>query len=837
MSSRALIIAIAVLLVASSIVVFGSSEARASPMTTVQKVGAVHPSVSTLELRTSSGACPYSYCNETRYATGTTSGFGYGSNTLFFAVRDPTTDGFVNFTLSDNNASRDGVAQPAFHVEVPINNTTFEYFSYQHGISYTFPSTLKIGGTWTVSAMAPLGGNVSYNITVYTFSTYATGSPYSGSIVLPGESITTAYESVFDANDAPATSVTNVALDGWYYGANGTFMDLFPGGIVTLPAASFGSYTWKVPANATYDDEVFLEIWTTIVVNGQVAENHSAGVQYLVGGVTVYYFDMESNYGGFCNANSDGYNPYFASGSYIQVCAVVGASGGEGGFSPVPGLPVAINFWNGTNVVTPPGGVPTSLTSNATGTIAFSFWANFPQFSSYYQYPFYNSVNLTVSDPAAMPVPTNGYYTYWSNNTFYLEPNEVSVGVTVSLNQLAYFPGQPITATWTLTSTNSTKTGTISADAWYLKSDVTGEFLGQGTISSTATTGTLPVTLPTGFTGEFTLEVLAANATNAFFGEVSGVIQSPTLALNPNSITFTPGTSVTVTAVAWGDEALTSPVITYQIYAYFEQGYTGDGGGGLLTSGTVANGSSFTINVPSTGAPTYYDIYAYLGSATAGTVASDYLELTQSWGYNVWVGIGTQSRYSDGSFQPGQTITINYQINAYGNAPLPVLYSFDVYLYSSQIGSIVTTTSTSGSFQFTIPSGQPSGIIFLEVELTGTYLEGNSCHGGYCYGETALMVNSNPSVLQEDLSPGSGLTVGWLILLIIIILVAVVGIVLYIRHRRRVHPPSGGGGTTTTTPMTPPAPAPGSPGATEWQAPPPASDGQPPLPAPPPGAT
>jgi len=832
MSSRPLILAIAVLLVASSIVVLGSSGARAAPAGPAVSTAGTHPAVSTLQMYTSSGQCPY--CNETRYTTGTENS-GLGSNTLYFALRDPTADLWINFTLSDYNATRDGIGQPAFHAEVPNNNTTFEYFSTQHGLSYTFPATLKIGGTWKVSASAPLGGNVSYNITVGTFATYSSGSPRSGSIVLPGESITTAWEAVFDTNDAPATTVTNVAIDGWYYGANDTYTNLFAGGIVTLPATAFGSYTWTVPANATYDDDVYVELWTTIVVNGVVAENHTTESVYLVGGVVVYGFDMVAN-GGYCNPNSDGYYPYYESGSYVQVCAEVGA-GAEDGFTPVAGLPVAINFWNGTKVVTPPGNVPTTLTSNASGDIAFSFLASYPQFSSYYQYPYYNSVNLTVTYTAAKPVPANGEYTAWSNNTFYMEPSGTTVGVTVSLNQLTYFPGQTITATWTLTSTNATQTGTVAAVAWYLYSDATGNFLGQGTITSTATTGTLPVTLPAGFTGEFTIEVIASNATSSFYGYVSAVVQSPTLALNPNSITFAPGTSVTVTAVAWGDGSIGNAVITYQVYAIFAQGYFGYGGGGYTTTGTVGNGSSFTINVPSTGAPSSYEIYAYLASSTAGTVASAYLQLTQSWGYNVWVGIGTQSHYSDGSFQPGQTITVNYQITPYGNAPLPVLYSFDVYLYSSQIGSMITTTSTSGSFQFTIPSNQPSGIIFLEVELTGAYLQGNSCDNGYCYGETALMVNANPSVLAEDLSPGSGLTVGWLILFVIIAIVAIVGVVLYIRHRRHAQPPSGGGGAATTTPMTPPAPAPSTPGATEWKAPPPASDGQPPLPTPPPGAT
>ena len=422
-----------------------------------------------------------------------------------------------------------------------------------------------------------------------------------------------------------------------------------------------------------------------------------------------------------------------------------------------------------------------------------------------------------------------------------MEPSAASAGITVSLNQLSYFPGQTITATWTVASTNSEQTGPIYANSWYLES-TDYNYLGQGTISSTATTGTLPITLPSGYTGAFTLYVDASNATTYLYGEVSGVVQPAALTLTPSSPTFTAGSTVTVLAQAWGDGSLVSPMISYQIYSYYEQGYSGYGGGGLVSSGTVTNDSSITISVPSAGAPSYYEIYAYLGSATAGTVASAYVEVDQSWGYDVIVGVTTLSSYSDGSYQPGQTITVSYQIAPYGGAPVPVLYSFSISLYSTQLGSIISTTSSSGTVQVTIPSYFQTGFAILEVELQGTYLSGNACSSSYngqgeCFGETGIVINSHPSVLSMDLGAGSGLTVGWLILLIIVLVIAVVLVLLI--HRKRSMPPSGGA-PPMTTPMSPPAPAPSSPGATEWVNPssdPSAGGSQPPMPSPPPGAT
>jgi len=776
---------------------------------------------------TSSGEC--SYCNITYYSTGPT--YSQGTNFLYFAVYDPSGDTSVKFTITDPNATRDGLVNPVFSATVPINNTTFAYYSAQTGVSFTFPADLKIGGGWNVTASGTLGGNVSYPIFVGTYFEDIEGAPEPGSIVLPGETITTAYQAISDQNGALDSAITNVSYNGHYYGANDTWKNLFTPGIATQQPAAFGSYTWTVPADATWDSYLLVTVWVSIYVAGHMAENESYGVEYLVGGVYIDFFDYQASLGSVCPA--DGSQQYYTSGTLVQACALVGATANDQ-FSPVPNLSVAINFWNGTAVVTPPGNTPTSLVSNATGFVTFSFWADSPQFSSSFKYPFYNTVNLTVSDPSAKPVPANIYDKAWSNGTFYVTPGSGSVGVTVGLNQLSYYPGQTISGTWSINPTNLT-TGAVTATGWIVYG-FNSDFLSQGPISSTANTGTFTVVLPAGYTGRFTVDLFASNATESFEGQVSAVVLVPVLFLNPSSTTFTPGSSVTVTAQAWGDASVSAPTISYEVYAEYDLGYTGSGGGGLVSSGTVANGSSFTINVPSTGAPGSYTIYASLGSATSGTVATAMLRIAQSWGYTVFVGVTTQSSYSDGSYQPGQTVTVSYQISPYGNAPLPTFYTFAVYLYGTQISSLISTSSTSGTVQVTIPSGWQTGLAILEVELEGTWLTGNSCYGGYCYGETGITINAHPSALSMEIGAGSGLTVGWLILLIIVVVLFVV--LLLLVRRKRASPPSGG--MSVTTPMNPPAPAPSGPGAAAWEEPnsnPPPSGGQPPMPSPPPGAT
>ena len=807
MSRRALVVGLAVLLIVSTLMVLGTGGSRAQSAPLPSPGAAPHPAVvNSIQLATYEGNEVYG--NTTYFESG-----GYnepGTNVLFFAIYDPTADSTVNFTITDPNATRDVVGAPAFTVSVTPNATTHLYYSYQHGVSYTFPASLAIGGGWVVNASAPLGGSAQYNITVDTFQSYMTGSPRFYTGVLPGESITVAWELYDDVNGALDTHITNLTLDGWYW-TNASWHNLFPGGIVTVPVSALGQYSFTVPANATAEHEFEIALWPTIFSNGKLAENESDYEWYGVGTVDLAVYQTS----GTSSVCPDYYDYSFDSGTLVQTCVLVGADWDDTIYG-VPNLPVSIHFWNGNSVVTPGGNPPASLTSNATGVVAFSYIAASPPFTSEYSYPYTNYVNVSVTDPVITSSVTD-HGTAWENATLYIEPNGASGAVQVQLNQLEYYPGQTVTATWSVGSTDSATTGPITAEGWIAENEATGAFLAQGVITSTASTGTFTVPLPTGFVGSFYVVVYATNATTSFYGEAYGASTAPQLFLNPSSSTFTPGSTVSVTAVAYGDGSLTGATISYQVWAYYVLGEN-YGEDGIVETGTVANNSAFTISVPSTAAPGEYYVVAYLGSSGSGTVASAQAYLDQAWGYFVAVGVSTPSSYSDGSYQPGQTLTITYQITPYGNAPLPVLYTFEVELYGSQVYDQISTPSTSGSFQITIPSGQPSGTIFLELYLVGTYLEGNSCYGGYCEGETAITVNAHPSVLSMEVGSNSGITVGWLILLVVILVVAVI---LALLIRRRKTPPQMSGGASTTTPMPPPAPAPKGSGAQEWSESPP----------------
>jgi hypothetical protein len=821
MSRRTLVVGLAVLLIVSTLMVLAGGSAQAQPAPAHRAAASLHPSATTIQLETYGGGDIY--YNDTSFTTGSYDTFGY--NVLYFGIYDPSGDTKVNFTLSDPNASRDGVGSPAFTASGILNKSTDWYYSYLSASSYTFPTSIVYGGGWVVTASGALGGTVSYNITLYTFETdvYGNPEPY-GDGVLPGESVTVDWETYTFANGGIDNHISDVSLDGWY-DANGTYSNLFASGIQHLTATGLGSTTFTIPDNATANTRVTFDLWVTIDYNGVVVENESAnGYSFGVGVVYIDHVYQADGYPGICPAGN-GYNSY-DSGEVVQACAEVGALY-EDYFYSVPNVPVSLHFWNGASVVTPTGGAPTSLTTNTTGWVSFAFTASNPPFVSDYQYPYYNSFNLTATDPMATTTASN--WIDWWNSTFYVYPSAASGIVSVQLGQLEYYAGQTVSATWSLSSTDASATGPLQAVAWFATEESTGYTFAQGTISSSASTGAVSFPLPSGYIGGIYVDVYATNATTGFDGYAYASVAAPQLFLNPSSTTFTPGSTVTVTAVAYGGGS--GSTISYQVYSEDELGYS-DGGGGLVTSGTVANGSSISIVVPSTAAPGYYYIQALLTGST-GTLAQATLELSQSWGYYVTVGVNTASSYADGSYQPGQTLTIGYQIAPYGDAPLPLFYTFSVSLGGTQVYNTITTTSTSGTFQVTIPSGQPSGIEILNLSLKGTYLEGNACTEGTCFGQTAIVINTHPAYLDMEVGGSSGITVGWLILLILIIVVAIVlGLLIWLKGR----PPRAGPAPTASpaTPMSPPAPAPSGSAPPEWKEP---SSSSPPMPTPPPGAT
>jgi len=753
-----------------------------------------------------------------------------GGNTVLFTVIDLTADRTVNLTLNDPNATRDRLTNPVLTASLSINQTSHESSYATNQVSYTFPDSIVYGGGWNVTVSAPLGGTDVENLTLNTYALTAVTSPSEGAAVLPGENITLSWWVVSSVNDAPYSEFTSLTLWGSY--VNVTVEPAFSPGLFPLPDEAVGTTTFTIPHNATALTDFYFAVSAVTNVSGQVAENETDQSFFTVGNLVFNEAETQAN--GDCPSYSVA---SYAAGSSVFVYAVAGAAAGTL-FTGVPALPVGITYWNGESTVAPGGGPPSVLATGADGSICFSFVADTPPFTLAYNYPFGNSVNLTVTDPSATGT---GDWKAQSNVTFQLAPGSETGAVQVVLNATQYEPGGIVTAAWTLGAANETAVGTLTASGWSLWTVPGFEVLATGPISSTASSGTFTLTLPADLIGDF-LVVVSAHGTNAtYYGYAAAVAEQPTIVVAGPAY-YTPGTIVN-----WGVQFAPAPLAGTTTYYTVTGVWTSALGGttenGVVSQGTVGGSNSVSLSVPSTGPASYYELAVWAQTSTDGIYATGSAEADLETGYYVLVGVTTPSDYSDGSYQPGQSITVSWQVASESGLPLPNSFAVSIYLGAYILGASFDSTSSSGTVPLTIPSNTPTGALEIEVEVGGNSLvQGPGCYEesststyGYCEASTAIAINANPSVLSMELGAGSGLTVGWLILLIVILVVALL-LVLLIRRGRTPKGP-GPAYAVASEPLAPPAPPPSTPPATEWKdsgtAPSPASDAPPPLPTPP----
>jgi len=741
-----------------------------------------------------------------------------GWGTLYFTVTDPL-DHAVNVTITDPNATRDGVFSPAYHYQATLNTTTSTFNSFTTGVHYSFPANLTYAGSWNVNFSAPSGGYLAVNVSLFLY--YVGLSTTAGSsATLPGESIGIFWATQLDSNGITLyTHATNVTLTGSYTG-NGTFQSLTPrGGLALTPAsAGHGEWTGVVPANTTPNTQLHFQVWAVTNVSGHVVENESAAVNINVGTLTIRAYGITP-----APPNCDLVNDiYFPVGSQIASCVEAGAIYGAA-FTPISGLPVTVGYWNGTAHVMP-SGAPTSLTTNASGEAAFTFVGNLPPFILYTTAPGFDALNFTVTVPGA---GTHYQWTAWLNATWALEPASAASGlVQLTLDHSNYYPGDTATASWSVSSTNLTKVGPLTAVGWTVTGP-SGIMYEQGILNSTGASGsfTFAVT-PAMAPRAIHVDLYVANATQTFVGAASATVLSPSLSLTPASGYYNAGSTTSVSVVLNGGGS--GATIQYQVWQYWASTDT------LLSNGTVASGGSISIAVASNVPPLEITVDAW---ATMGgqVIASGFASLALAQGYSILLGVNTQSSYSDGSFQPGQAVTLSYQVVSTGGAALPQVMSFlliaEGYPYYENIANV----GPSGTISFTIPSNAVQGTLIVELEARGALSGGTCFPTGGCFGLTGLYINPSPSALNYELGAGSGVTIGWLILLILVVVIA---IVLFFVIRRR-----GGGRRTKPTPT---SSGPTSAPPEEWKGPTPtpepapaapesaASDSsQPPLPPPP----
>ncbi|MCI4363929.1 MAG: hypothetical protein L3K13_06485, partial [Thermoplasmata archaeon] len=355
-----------------------------------------------------------------------------------------------------------------------------------------------------------------------------------------------------------------------------------------------------------------------------------------------------------------------------------------------------------------------------------------------------------------------------------------AIGVAVAHEQ--YYGGDTVSVTWTLGGSSGGSLSGWTTDSWLVYEASAGySIYATGTIGSTAGSGSFTFPAPLNYAGELTVWVSAHNATQNIQNYALVAVTPPTILLSASEDNYLPGDTVHVTVSPQGS-VLNSATLW---------GTATAPGGLVLWSGQV-QGNGFPLTVPMVNPPRSILINVTAQSSTLGVLSSASLTIELASGWVLSVGIVTHSSYSDGAFQPGQTISIHYALDSLANQPVPglIFLYVETYQYLPGQGSLYTqTTSTSGNLPFKIPSDWGNGNHYLYI-----YAELQNCFTGSCYAESdfTLPVETSPALLNYELVPNSGLTVGWLVLLLIIV---VVTILLVILIRRR--PPTSSAGPIT----------------------------------------
>lgn len=718
---------------------------------------------------------------------------GLRSGSVYFQAYDPS-DAQATVQINDLNATRDGLTNPVKSWTVNLNGGGYNN-SWTWGAYYLIPLNLTYGGTWNMTIKGTVAG---FSYSNFTVSTYYVSGFTNARAYLPDHTGQVYYFVYSTVNSAPFTHLTNVELTAQYYTTGGTWVRL-NGTPLSLGSSWSGSYNFTVPNNANTAsgiDFTFFANATGPTVNVSESNDEFAGVGYL-GAPSI---TLQSCAVGCVTTSFQVGSPV-----YVIVNESIYAVSGT---SPGAGLEVKFSFTSGANPVTNvPGSPPTTLTTNANGGAAILFLADSPPFST----TTLSNVSATVSDPLNPPMtPVTSTATFYVIKTTAGVPN-----FAVTLDSTQYYAGDTATATWQLGTSNGSVLQGWTASQWLAATG--GTLVEVGAIGSSASQGTFSFQVPVGYAGDIEVEVTAYNATMEIVAFQSAIVSPPQIFLNPSEGSYLPGDTLSV-GVSTAGQILNGATLWATVV---------DSHGNLVVNSAVSNGQ-IQVKIPSVGTPSYLNVGVIAQTSANGVVSNASLRVYETGGYDVFAGVDTKSSYSDGSFQPGQTVTIHYQVIPRGTAVLPKMFTVTVGLATGFFGSgagteVVQTSSASGSFQYTLPSNLPSGtqLFFLEVSFPTCVFMG--CGGA---SEFSLPINSSPSPLAYELGAGSGLSVGWLILLVLIVIVAILGLVMMRRRggRTMVMRPEGGSHGS------------GSGGTAAWQENPPSSGGGSP-PTPPSGSS
>ncbi|MCI4349064.1 MAG: hypothetical protein L3J93_02440 [Thermoplasmata archaeon] len=711
--------------------------------------------------------------NISAYASGgypvTSYDVGLSTGQVYFVATDTAADTSAVVAINDLNASRDHLLNPVATWTVLFHGGTTNSSLLTHA-HYTIPVNLTYGGRWNITISATNGGFNSRLFTVQTF--FATSSATPG-VTLPAHTASLSVLVLKWANEQLYSAVTSVVVTGYYYTTTFVYTKI-PGTPHPLGSVDLAWYNFSVPNDAS--GTIHLSVFAN-TTSGGGNTSATATSSLAVGRLGIPSVVLSTCPTGCVSSSFQSGTPVYTT---IHALIAGGATG------PATGVTATIKFEHGSTFVTPGGNPPATVVTDLTGSASITFLASEPAFATTGT----NSVVVTVSDPAD---PSDTAQTGYGN--FSIFNGTATPDVLVTWSSSEYFSGDTASAHWAIDGANASVTAGWGGDVWVAYLNGISGFSYHGALSPSATSGTITLAIPSNYVGSIILYVVISNATSARQVLSTAGVQAASLLLSPSETYYLPGDALTVQTSTQG-AALSGTTLWATVV---------DNVGNWIVNGAVT-GNTIPIHVPSSAAPTSYKVTVVALSSTLGTLANATVNLYEANGIDLVLGVTSSSNYIDGSYQPGQSVTVAYQFLARGTAVLPRTFTLVMSPsssgYSSRGTVTVQTTGATGSFSYTVPNEVGNGVLIVYAQAQ---LGGPSCTSNcYTYGQFSVNVNKNPAALSYQLG-GSGFTLGALALIIVILLGAVVLLLLWRRHSRpMLMKPDSGSGHGGTPPSPPP---------------------------------
>ncbi len=354
------------------------------------------------------------------------------------------------------------------------------------------------------------------------------------------------------------------------------------------------------------------------------------------------------------------------------------------------------------------------------------------------------SVEVTVSKVGSSTVAATVFYVNaWGSLSTRFDKDYYISGETMFITYEAYWQGMQVyldsmmvtvETDWGLLSIGNTSTMAFTAE---LPTDYVGDVW----------------VYATGYYGDVVFNAFAMT-------EVKGV----GIVVLPNKETFEPGDTLTFTWNVIGP--VSNGTLNYILYS--DSVYIESASPAFALTGTV------TFDVPLIDPEDYYGVWISLltdtGSYSEDSASANIADDGQ---LSIWV---EKSKYADGSFKPGQTVKIQYEIFNFWTAPLP-MYVLVVSCDYDPTEVNIFVTEASGVVEYTLPADLSTGMLEIDVELLDPTDMSNLSDDS-----TTVMVNNRLSAW--DTSIGGLAASDFLIMLLIVVMIIVLIVMPFIKGRQ-----------------------------------------------------